>query len=128
MDVRVILESGSIWHNKKSYLLGDTIVGLDDRIARRMIDGGQVEPLHVQEVSIDEVYPEATLPESVPEMVFVEDDGEIEFAAFSEVDNETGEIMEPVIATEEELNTVNSAVTSIIDSIVEKPKRGRPKK
>lgn len=128
MDVRVILESGSIWHKGKSYCSGDIIGNLDERIAMRMINGGMVELVRTEEVNLSDMDQDVVFQDDVPDIVFVEDDGEVDFAAYADVDDETGEITEPVVATQDELNSVNSAVSSILGSMSEPARRGRKPK
>lgn len=128
MDVRVILKSGSIWHKGKSYCSGDIINNLDDRIAMRMISVGMVELVRTEEVNLSDMEQDVVLPVEVPDIVFVEDVGEIELAEYTGVDEDTGEIEEPSVATKDELNSVNSAVSSILGSMSEPSRRGRKPK
>lgn len=125
MNVRVISSNGSVWHKNKTFNYGDVIEGLDERIANRLIKSGDC----VAEVD-DEVVAE---PEPI-QLIVDADTGEIvseEVAKRSTYEYDTQEL----VSSDEELNaelqdetTVDNAVSSILEAVTTKPKRGRPRK
>lgn len=134
MDVKVILSNGSIWHNSRSYLIGDIITGLDERIARRMISAGQVAKLGTKDADVVEVLPEVMPTVSEPEVSvvvpygFTSEARQVELVESPAADKDTGEVLDELPPSVADTTSVDDSVNSIIGDFMEKPKRGRTPK
>lgn len=137
MNVKVVLEHGAIWHNKRAYLFGDVISGLDDAIAMRLVKNSSCI---IDDSSIDAQTGEIPTSESksskyvydTEELVSSMDTQDVKVdeveCQVEDTDSDIVDGDDDTIDISDDSDSVDDAVSSILDTIVEKRKRGRPRK